>query len=98
MSEIIRCKDCRYWGEGLTEEQKDVVRKLPVLDLVCSWWESDGCCPDDFCSNAKPMPEEDEFFDATGYYDEVEEIPNCTVQILRNSATGETSVGWWRNE
>ena len=33
-----------------------------------------------------------------GIYDEVEEHDNCTVQILRNSITGETSVGWWENE
>lgn len=31
-------------------------------------------------------------------YDEEETIQNCTVQILRNSITGETSVGWWRNK
>lgn len=30
-------------------------------------------------------------------YDEVEEHPNCTVQILTNSTTGEVSVGWWEN-
>ena len=30
---------------------------------------------------------------------DIEEIhPNCTVQILRNSITGEVSVGWWENE
>lgn len=31
-------------------------------------------------------------------FDEEEIHPNCTVQILRNSATGEISVGWWENE
>lgn len=31
-------------------------------------------------------------------YDEVEEYPNCTVQILRNSITGKESIGWWKNE
>ena len=31
-------------------------------------------------------------------YDEVELYPNCTVQVLRNSVTGEVSVGWWKNE
>ena len=31
-------------------------------------------------------------------YDEEEIHTNCTVQILRNSATGETSVGWWEND
>lgn len=30
-------------------------------------------------------------------FDEVEEHPNCTVQILSNSKTGEVSVGWWEN-
>lgn len=42
------------------------------------------------------------FYDATelelGVYDEVELYPNCTVQVLRNSATGQESVGWWRND
>jgi hypothetical protein len=34
----------------------------------------------------------------TGIYD-IEEIhPNCTVQIWRNSQTGEESIGWWPNE
>lgn len=28
-------------------------------------------------------------------FDEVEVHENCTVQILRNSRTGETSIGWW---
>ena len=31
-------------------------------------------------------------------YDKVTEYENCTVQILENTATGATSVGWWRNE
>ena len=30
---------------------------------------------------------------------DIEEIhENCTVQILKNSLTGEISVGWWENE
>ena len=32
----------------------------------------------------------------TNIYDEVERIENCTVEILRNSITGEESVGWYR--
>lgn len=34
----------------------------------------------------------------TCIYDEVETFPNCTVQILRNSITGDESVGWWINK
>ena len=30
-------------------------------------------------------------------FDEEEIYHNCTVQVLRNSITGETSVGWWKN-
>lgn len=31
-------------------------------------------------------------------FDEEEIHENCTVQVLRNSVTGEVSVGWWENE
>ena len=31
-------------------------------------------------------------------YDECIRYPNCTVEILRNSVTGDESVGWWRND
>lgn len=34
----------------------------------------------------------------TNTFDEEEIHENCTVQILRNSVTGEVSVGWWENE
>ncbi len=31
-------------------------------------------------------------------FDEEEIHENCTVQILRNSITGEISIGWWEND
>ena len=31
-------------------------------------------------------------------FEEVERHDNCTVQVLRNIATGELSVEWWKNE
>ena len=33
----------------------------------------------------------------TSFYDKEETFPDCTVQVLTNTATGETSVGWWKN-
>lgn len=33
-----------------------------------------------------------------GIFDIVEEYPNCTVQLLRNSITGEESIGWFNND
>lgn len=33
----------------------------------------------------------------TNIYDKEEIYTDCTVQILTNTKTGETSVGWWKN-
>ena len=33
----------------------------------------------------------------TNIFDKEEIYPNCTVQILTNTVTGEVSVGWWKN-
>lgn len=34
----------------------------------------------------------------TNIFDVEEVHHNCTVQILRNSVTGEQSIGWWPEE
>ena len=34
----------------------------------------------------------------TNLFDQEEIHHNCTVQILKNSITGEVSVGWWEND
>ena len=34
----------------------------------------------------------------TGLFDIEELHENCTVQILKNSVTGEMSLGWWENK
>ena len=34
----------------------------------------------------------------TNVFDQEEIYPNCTVQVLTNTVTGEVSVGWWRND
>lgn len=31
-------------------------------------------------------------------YDTVETYYNCTVQVLKNTLTGEISVGWWQED
>ena len=31
-------------------------------------------------------------------YDTVDTYYGCTVQILRNSITGQISIGWWQDE
>ena len=32
-----------------------------------------------------------------GIFDHEEIYPDCTVQVLTNTATGDVSVGWWKN-
>lgn len=34
----------------------------------------------------------------TSMFDQEEIHRNCTVQILKNSVTGEISIGWWEND
>ena len=40
--------------------------------------------------------EDDMMLDSIGVYNEEEIHENCTVQVWRNTVTGETSVGWWQ--
>ena len=35
--------------------------------------------------------------DEINMFDDEEIHENCTVQIWKNTATGETSIGWWQN-
>ena len=35
---------------------------------------------------------------AENTYDVCERHENCTVEVWRNSKTGEVSIGWWENE
>lgn len=34
---------------------------------------------------------------SSNIFDQEEIHENCTVQVLKNSVTGECSVGWWKN-
>lgn len=35
--------------------------------------------------------------DELNMFDDEEIHENCTVQVWKNTATGETSIGWWQN-
>lgn len=49
--EVVRCKDCKFWGESLTEEERNECDVY--ADLVCTYWMSDGLTRDDFCSKGE---------------------------------------------
>ena len=55
-------------------------------------------CPCAFCSEYDKWEPQEEHIDSIGIYDVVEEYDNCTVQLLRNSITGEESIGWFNND
>ena len=40
---------------------------------------------------------EERIEDNIEYFDRSDIYPDCTVQVLTNTETGETSVGWWKN-
>lgn len=44
------------------------------------------------------IPDSETVTSLLSVYDQEEIHENCTVHVLTNSQTGETSVGWWENE
>lgn len=65
------------------------VSKWAYNPEMCDGEPCPGDC--DFCPKAVDG-------DWSNVYDIVEEHTNCTAQILKNSVTGEESVGGWINE
>lgn len=60
-------------------------------------WRSVALNPYDFTiwTHVPSLPGEAEYSIATNMYDKEELHHNCTVQILHNSLTGDSSIGWW---
>ena len=51
--EIVHCRDCKFYGETLTDEERDEFMSQEDTDLVCGYWLSDGLYADDFCSQGE---------------------------------------------
>lgn len=43
VGEVVRCKDCKYWGGRKYSNSHET-------DFVCEYWESDGLMWNDYCS------------------------------------------------
>ena len=61
------------------------------------------CCGKEITEGRKSCPCCEKVFGSiekieTCFYDKVETFPNCTVQVLTNTVTGDVSVGWWKDE
>ena len=90
----MTCKDCVHY-----EVCKYYIETaLDGLDYKLNMI-ADGC--EDFKDRSRFIELPCNKINATvesNIYDEEETYYDCTVQVLRNSITGETSVGWFRND
>lgn len=98
--------------ESLTPDEIETLIKQDALDGValnclCHFadWQIGDCVEwdDDIDLNQCGCPTSawDKYFKQTkvevNFYDKEETYPNCTVQVLTNTVTGDVSVGWWKN-
>lgn len=87
IAERQRRKGIETYGKGIEENKAAIITRIEYLQeelvdaLMYCEWIKD-------CIGCSVE---------TNIYDKEETYPNCTVQVLTNTATGETSVGWWEN-
>ena len=87
MSELLPCPFCGGKAEVMTS--------AGISTVCCSGCQTMiGMYP----SVQKTTEAWNTRYKETAVYDREEVIEGCTVQIWRNSVTGEESVGWWKNE
>ena len=67
------------------------------FDAICTNAHCPCCADACACLNYTEICKYAEPDVVMNVYDEVEEHKDCTVQILRNSVTGEISIGWYEN-
>ncbi|MBQ1503159.1 MAG: hypothetical protein IIZ35_04070 [Clostridia bacterium] len=78
----IECPDCGFAMEKPIYNSNEILDDAKTLRAL---WKR-------VWDAAKPKIEEIRIFDKEETY------TNCTVQVLENSVTGDTSVGWWEND
>lgn len=88
-----RCGECFNCDRNFNDGEKTIENWMCLLRMRFVG---------DYVDNGKPSwcplkpftPPEPQI--TTNIYDQEEIHHGCTVQILRNSLTGEVSVGWWK--
>lgn len=87
-----RCGDCPFYG-------LESAGNGMYYDF-CEGGKFILCDPDNKVDESCPMkpftPPKPQV--TTNIYDTEEIHHNCTVQVLRNSVTGDVSVGWWEEK
>ena len=100
-SDYKECTDCVHYELCLHQEKfliehnrKDLIRRygfgLSEPEICCNFRDRSRFIELP-CNKINAIVE-------SNIYDEEEIYYDCTVQVLRNSITGETSVGWFRND
>ena len=84
---MVTCKDCLH--AEVCEEYGEVFSL--IKGGKCSLFKDRSQFIELPCNKINATVE-------SNIYDEEEIYYDCTVQVLRNSITGETSVGWFRND
>lgn len=94
--------DCGHLRKANSAETHPCLFRGPTIECPKEEFNTEKC---DSCGwnpiveqkrKEKMLSGEDEV--ETNLYN-VEEIhPDCTVQILKNTVTGEESIGWWENK
>lgn len=102
--EYPKLRNCPFCG-GTTSYVLNILESDPQMEFVGVTEDNwQVLCPKCFgCGGVRRTA--DEAIEAwnrrtkieTNIYDQAETYPNCTVQVLTNTATGEVSVGWWEN-
>lgn len=84
----------------MTEKDKEIQRKCEIVDFMLSHGGTYQVGRDGLIYRVElpePVFKGAKTYVIPALYDEEEIHENCTVQVLRNSVTGEVSVGWWEN-
>ena len=82
------CKDCIHYEACM---YYGVCSKNEQIAVSCTTFKDRSRFIELPCNKINAIVE-------SNIYDEEEVYYDCTVQVLRNSITGETSVGWFRND
>ena len=95
MSKKNDLSPCPFCGEGAV--MKDIPTPFrhgwvgcPKCGVMKQWKQSPAAA-------VKVWNRRTQVYLETALYDREELYPDCTVQVLTNSFTGEQSIGWWKN-
>lgn len=107
---MAELKPCPFCGGEIEINVNEVKEYSAHIECTCSGCRMEFAHEQEFVVYKGKRQPRTEYFDTawnrrtpeivkveTNFYDKEETFQDCTVQVLTNTATGETSVGWWRN-